>query len=435
MYPRSERFLILTVSFPGMKAPEKISIKASIDVSTEKQTCGIKNKLARSRLYTKVKREKKCGEKKLRDARKLEQDRAFHTGESALHRKLPKTIENQRSIDDSFILTNDKEAGQEDAEDEFANYFDSATNPKIIITTSRKPSRDMFRFLKNIFDVLPKAYYYSRRAYSIQEIVNYAKVRGFTNLLVFNENRKFSHGSNLNGLLHVHLPDGPTCLYRLSSVVLSKKIRNHGRSSNHFPELILNNFSTRLGHRIGRMFASLFPQMPEFGGRRVVTFHNQRDFIFFRHHRYIFDLREENQRGYTLKESLTRTRQERVHVKGKSILPDEVHDAVESNSCCLGPKNGAKFENKSSHEGNLPKLVQVRIADDERSTNIFKGNVSGNDVGKRSVSARLQELGPRFTLKLLSVQKGTFSSRRGEYEYTRHSDVDETRHNRRKFVL
>ena len=183
------------------------------------------------------------------------------------------------------------------------------------------------------------------------------------------------------------------------------------------------------------MFASLFPQMPEFGGRRVVTFHNQRYFIFFRHHRYIFDLREENQRGYTLKESLTRTRQERVHVKGKSILPDEVHDAVESNSCCLGPKNGAKFENKSSHEGNLPKLVQVRIADDERSTNIFKGNVSGNDVGKRSVSARLQELGPRFTLKLLSVQKGTFSSRRGEYEYTRHSDVDETRHNRRKFVL
>ena len=45
---------------------------------------------------------------------------------------------------------------------------------------------------------------------------------------------------------------------------------------------MLNNFDTRLGHRVGRMFASLFNQDPAFKGRRVVTFHNQRDFIFFR---------------------------------------------------------------------------------------------------------------------------------------------------------
>jgi ribosome production factor 1 len=74
--------------------------------------------------------------------------------------------------------------------------------------------------------------------------------------------------------------------------VLTKKIRNHGRATNHHPELILNNFSTRMGHRVGRMFASVFPQKPEFNGRRVVTFHNQRDFIFFRHHRYIFEMRK-----------------------------------------------------------------------------------------------------------------------------------------------
>ena len=34
-----------------------------------------------------------------------------------------------------------------------------------------------------------------------------------------------------------------------------------------------------------RMIQSLFPQDPNFRGRRVVTFHNQRDYIFFRHHR------------------------------------------------------------------------------------------------------------------------------------------------------
>jgi len=87
---------------------------------------------------------------------------------------------------------------------------------------------------------------------------------------VFNENKKFSQGAKINGLLHCHLPEGPTCLYRLTSLVLSKKIRNHGRATSHYPELILNNFSTRMGHRVGRMFASVFPQKPEFQGRRVV---------------------------------------------------------------------------------------------------------------------------------------------------------------------
>ena len=64
--------------------------------------------------------------------------------------------------------------------------------------------------------------------------------------------------------------------------------KGHGTLTSHKPELILNNFTTRLGHTIGRMLASVFPHDPNFVGRRVVTFHNQRDFIFFRHHRYLF---------------------------------------------------------------------------------------------------------------------------------------------------
>jgi ribosome production factor 1 len=71
------------------------------------------------------------------------------------------------------------------------------------------------------------------------------------------------------------------------------------------------------------MLLSMFPKSPEFQGRQVATFHNQRDFIFFRHHRYIFE----------------------------------------------------------------------------------KGNV------------KIQEMGPRFTLKLKSVQKGTFDTKTGEYEW------------------
>lgn len=33
---------------------------------------------------------------------------------------------------------------------------------------------------------------------------------------------------------------------------------------------------------------TMFPSKPEITGRQVVTLHNQRDYIFFRRHRYVF---------------------------------------------------------------------------------------------------------------------------------------------------
>ena len=30
-------------------------------------------------------------------------------------------------------------------------------------------------------------------------------------------------------------------------------LQNHGNPTSHIPELVLNNFTTRLGHRIGRL--------------------------------------------------------------------------------------------------------------------------------------------------------------------------------------
>jgi ribosome production factor 1 len=63
--------------------------------------------------------------------------------------------------------------------------------------------------------------------------------------------------------------------------------QGHARATPHFPELVLNGFVTRLGHAVGRMFQTTFPPLPEFQGRQVVTLHNQRDFLFFRRHRFV----------------------------------------------------------------------------------------------------------------------------------------------------
>ena len=86
----------------------------------------------------------------------------------------------------------------------------------------------------------------------------------------------------------VALPLGPTALFRLTSVELGKEIYGHARPTPHTPELILNNFTTALGHRVGKLLQRLFPLVPDLEGRQVVTAHNQRDFVFFRRHRYEF---------------------------------------------------------------------------------------------------------------------------------------------------
>jgi len=214
----------------------------------------------------------------------------------------------------------------------------------------------MYAFISELLEVLPCATFYKRKGYSLKKIVEYASVREFTDLMVIHEDRK-----EINALMLVHLPDGPTAQFRLSNLVLGADIKNHGRATAHKPELVLNNFDTRLGRRVGRMFASLFSQDPTFRGRRVVTFHNQRDFIFFRHHRYIFEEHEKREKGTSQNTAKS--------TKGKKI---------------------------------------------------------------KAVQARLQELGPRFTLKLESLQAGTFDSKGGEFEWVAKPELDVSR---RKFHL
>jgi len=413
-------------------------------VTVGKQTSGIKNKMARSELYGKLKHHKALERKKKRSARQKEEERALARGETPKPRQVPKTIENQRVRDATFVEIGDDEVAEEDKEDEFSSYFSQTTSPKIIITTSRKPSGEMFKFLENLFATIPNATYYARRAYTVQEIQKHASTRGFTDILVFNENKKFSRGNNVNGLLHVHLPEGPTCLYKLSSLVLTKKIRNHGRATNHHPELILNNFSTRMGHRVGRMFASVFPQKPEFNGRRVVTFHNQRDFIFFRHHRYIFETRKGKRRAHqghlaTAEVPTDEIEQRGRFGKGKKAkaiekkrrrMPEDADGSDDSDGDDSdGDDSDGDAEDFSDAESDGEGGESTRAETKKtKKKNDF-------DSDEQTVQARLQELGPRFTLKLMSVQKGTFDSEHGEYEYVRNGETDGTKHNRRKFVL
>ena len=126
---------------------------------------------------------------------------------------------------------------------------------------------------------------------------------------------------------------------------------------------------------------------PEFEGRQVVTFHNQRDFIFFRHHRYVFDRDEERHH----KSEVVRAAKDKAKIK---TLVKKGYDESVAKSSTSQPE--------------LPGCIGA-------------------------IRTKLQELGPRFTLKLKWVQLGSFDTVHGEYEWLHERGEMDT--DRKKFNI
>jgi ribosome production factor 1 len=311
----------------------KPSKSGSVLFPNENKYSHIKNKLVRSKQYQKAKKEQKKAKKVAKKARKTED----------APKKVPHTLESLRVKDETTVEDVNSEENvlvQNDFDnDEFSGYYQQIYEPKVLITYADNPMKKTRIFGRELTRIIPNSTSLYRNRSGVKKIVKSAIKENFTDILIINENRK-----EPDGLLVIHLPDGPTAHFKVSNVSITTELRkNHKEITEHRPEVILNNFTTRLGLTVGRMLGALFHYNPEFEGRRAVTFHNQRDYIFFRHYRY---------------------------------------------------------------------------------------GIDGD--GKK---ARLKELGPRFTLKLRSLQKGTFDSKYGQYEWI----IDGRRHametSRRKFNL
>eukprot|EP01068_Selenidium_serpulae_P003417 Selendium_serpulae@DN3046_c0_g1_i2.p1 len=151
-----------------------------------------------------------------------------------------------------------------------------------MLTTMSKPAKKTELFLKELTLIFPNVFYFERKRKPIEKVVKWATEEDFTMVMVVQE-----RNGKPCGLYMSSLPEGPTSYFRMTRWTPASETKG-GAMTTHLPELVLNNFDTAVGHRVGRQLASIFPQRPEFVGRRVITFHNQRDFIFFRHHRYVF---------------------------------------------------------------------------------------------------------------------------------------------------
>ncbi|GFG37870.1 hypothetical protein Cfor_00665 [Coptotermes formosanus] len=317
-----------------MDGCEVKSVKAQkegnvVDLNT---TNRVKNKSIRRAQVLTDKRRKNKLKKEERKKRK----------DSGAPKNVPKTIDSMREKDDTMLVGMDEEdqleLNLELERDELSSYFQKTYEPKVLITFSDNPHEKSRAFGRELTRIIPNSVSFYRNRSGVKKMVKSAIAASFTDIIIINEDKR-----QPNGMLVIHLPDGPTAHFRLSSVKLTPDLkRSYKEISEHRPEVILNNFSTHLGNTVSRMLAALFHYDPEFRGRRAVTFHNQRDYIFFRHHRYEF-----------------------------------------------------------------------------------------TSSGK----VRLRELGPRFTLKLRSLQDGTFDSKTGDYRWIITDKRHDMETSRRKFYL
>lgn len=164
---------------------------------------------------------------------------------------------------------------------------DGPAEPKTLITTSlhstiHDKAQELVSFIPNS-DYVPRSQHKYSHNYSVREIAKYATNRGYSTLVILGEDQKKPSSLNI-----VALPSGPTFTFSISNWMDVKKLPGHGNPQDFYPEILLNGFTTPLGILTARMLMSLWPKKPEFQGRQVVTFHNQRDYIFVRRHRYMF---------------------------------------------------------------------------------------------------------------------------------------------------
>ncbi|KAK7520991.1 anticodon-binding protein [Phyllosticta citriasiana] len=235
----------------------------------------------------------------------------------------------------------------------FPALFEPPREPKILVTTSINST--LYAQAEVLTEIFPNSTYIRRTAhryghkYSIREISKFASNRDYTAVVVLNEDLKKPSGLDI-----VHLPNGPMFHFSISNWVDGKKLPGHGNATNHYPELILNNFRTPLGLLTAHLFRNMFPPQPEIQGRQVMTLHNQRDYIFVRRHRYIFRDKRPSEKSVT-------------DTEGKPIK------------------------------------------------------------GVEDIKAGLQELGPRFTLKLRRIDKGIQQASGQEWKWKAGSEKVRTR--------
>jgi ribosome production factor 1 len=281
--------------------------------------------------------------------------------ESAPAAQKPITTEDKRTGETAMIKA-DSEFKADSLLEEIQTQTESTKT--MLLCAEDHPAERTYLFMKELCFSIPGCQFFKRKTYPLKKIANFAGNRGFNTLIVIQEKDK-----QPDSMFVVSLPEGPTAYYKITGLRLGSEMKHSVPcNTEHKPEIITNNFKTRLGLRVAKQLQAVFPQVGDDIGRRTIVFHNQRDFIFFRHYRYIF-------RNVTMK-----GHEEEEMKKKKDIF------------------------------------------DPDRSDDY------SDEDGIKPPSCDLKEIGPRMTLRLRSLQlTGVFDKKNAEFEYMWRPDVNVSR--------
>jgi U3 small nucleolar ribonucleoprotein protein IMP4 len=189
------------------------------------------------------------------------------------YKKNKKMINNMEADDSQTILPYSV------IDDEYKNNI--YREPKILITTSRDCSNRLQQFLQEMRIIIPNSYKCNRGNLVIKELIQMAKQKEFTDVILLHENR-----GQPDGIIISHLPYGPTTYFGLFNVVLRHDIKEISTVSEAHPHLIFDGFNSNLGNRISEILKNIFP-VPKIDSSKVITFANKDDVVSFRHHSFV----------------------------------------------------------------------------------------------------------------------------------------------------
>lgn len=148
---------------------------------------------------------------------------------------------------------------------------------RIILTSSRSPSSNLLKFLKELENTFPYSKKINRGSEFLTSLISYSILQGVKNLMLVYENR-----GQPSALVISHLPSGPTLFFTLSNILQGN---NHTKLKKNdiLPNVIFNNLNSTLGLRISSVLGSLFPPA-KLNSKRVVTFTGFKGIIIFGHY-------------------------------------------------------------------------------------------------------------------------------------------------------
>ncbi|AEA38940.1 U3 snoRNP protein, IMP4 (nucleomorph) [Cryptomonas paramecium] len=162
---------------------------------------------------------------------------------------------------------------------------------KIIITTSKNPSRMSLNFIKKLNIIFPCSHRVNRGNLSLKSLIRFCIIQNVANLILV-----YQIKNKPSCMVIFHLPSGPTLFFKLFNVITSA-VEKKLNLSHQSTLVVIEGFGSPLGKCIIFIFISLFSFFKK-NFRKIIFLKEKKSFVFLRC--YWFFLKEKLKKKFFL---------------------------------------------------------------------------------------------------------------------------------------